>query len=108
NGDGAIRSGDVEAIRARAGGRIVRNRPANETQLLCIALDAFRRSAAGQGGPTLDNIHALIGTTRDKLRARDTDSDGVITDTERRRSMSAPEHALLGFAEACRGLSVAD
>jgi hypothetical protein len=51
NGDGAIRAGDVDRIRNQPGvGRITRG-SGNETQLLTVTLDTFRRSAASQGGP---------------------------------------------------------
>ncbi len=108
NADGAIRSGDVERIRNQPGvGRITQG-DGNGTQLLTVALDTFRRSAASQGGPTLDNIRAVLGETREKLRARDTDGDGVIADTERRSSMTAAEKSLMAFAEVCKNLKVSD
>ncbi len=108
NGDGAIRAGDVDRIRNQPGvGRITRG-SGNETQMLTVALDTFRRSAASQGGPTLDNIRAVLGETKEKLRARDTNGDGVIVDTERRSTMTAAEKSLMSFAEVCKNLKVSD
>jgi hypothetical protein len=50
----------------------------------------------------------VLGETKEKLRARDTNGDGVIVDTERRSTMTAAEKSLMSFAEVCKNLKVSD
>ena len=61
-----------------------------------------------QGGPTLENIHTLLGQAKESLRARDANGDGVLGASELPRNLGAFESGLLYFAQACKGLKVED
>ncbi|MCK6545873.1 hypothetical protein L6R52_08390 [Myxococcota bacterium] len=111
NKDGAIRAGDLNAIRAheaRHAGPNVDRTELSPTGHAIAGLNAAVGRAKSRGGPQLERVHEAIDDFKRLARAGDRDGNRVLSEVEQRRLPTAGEKNFMQFVVWAKGKTMRD